>query len=131
MASFRLRGLRWQARILRTGSAPVVQSFVTRLDAERWARSVETDMDKGSFVSVSLAQRTTLGEVISRYIAEVLPSMRGAKDDAIRLNWCAVVLAGRAGLQAGPATLPHCPLVRFDVAVHRAQMMRPPARLRR
>ena len=86
MASFRLRGLRWQARILRKGSAPVVQSFVTRLDAERWARSVETDMDKGSFVSVSLAQRTTLGEVISRYIAEVLPSMRGAKDDAIRLN---------------------------------------------
>ena len=86
MASFRLRGLRWQARILRKGSAPVVQSFVTRLDAERWARSVETDMDKGSFVSVSLAQRTTLGEVISRYIAEVRPSMRGAKDDAIRLN---------------------------------------------
>lgn len=33
-----------------------------------------------------MAQRTTVREVLERYIREVLPSMKGARDDAIRLN---------------------------------------------
>jgi len=86
MATFRFRANRWQARVRRKGTPEQTKSFLTRHDAERWARSVEVEIDKGSYISASGAQRTTLSDLIQRYIREVLPSMKGAKDDEIRLR---------------------------------------------
>ncbi len=86
MASIRQRGNKWQARIARMGFPPEVKTFGTRQDAERWARSIETEMDRGSYVSRSEAEATTLGHVLERYIAEVAPSMRGGTEDTIRLR---------------------------------------------
>jgi integrase len=43
-------------------------------------------MDRGSYVSYTEAQKTTLGDLIQRYVAEVLPSMKGAHEDSIRLK---------------------------------------------
>ena len=43
-------------------------------------------MDRGGYTSPSIAQKTTLGELIQRYMVEVLPSMRGAPEDSIRLK---------------------------------------------
>lgn len=85
MASFRMHGSRWQARINRKGYPPETQSFLTRQDAERWARSVEIEMDRGSFVRPSDTQNVTLTELIERYMGEVTPTMKGAKEDLIRL----------------------------------------------
>jgi integrase len=86
MASIRNRGNRWQARVTQKGFPDEVKSFTTRQDAERWARSVETEMDKGSFISRSEAESTTFGEILKRYIAEVCPTKRGGIDEAIRLR---------------------------------------------
>ena len=86
MASFRQRGSKWQARIKRDGFPDQVKSFEAKAEAERWARSVESDMDRGSYVSYTEAQRTTLADLIQRYMAEVLPSMKGALEDSIRLR---------------------------------------------
>jgi integrase len=85
MATFRFRANRWQARVRRKGHPDLTKTFVTRQDAERWARSAEVDLDRGSYVNTCEAQRTTLAGLIDRYINEVLPSKRGAKDDRIRL----------------------------------------------
>lgn len=86
MASFRYRSNQWQARVRRKGYPDETKSFVTRQDAERWARSIEADIDKGQFVNVSEAQRTTLGDLIERYLVEVTPLMKGASEDTIRLK---------------------------------------------
>jgi integrase len=86
MASIRFRNNKWQARVIRKGHEPVARSFLTKLDAERWSRSIESEMDKGAYVSTSEAEQTTLGELITRYMKEVTPSFRGAKEDLIRLN---------------------------------------------
>ena len=86
MASFRQRNNKWQARISRDGHPDQVKTFEAKADAERWARSVESEMDKGHFVSVSEAQRTTLGDVIERYLVEVTPRMKSATEDTIRLK---------------------------------------------
>ena len=86
MATFRNRHGKWQARIVRKGQEPISKSFTTRQDAERWARQIETEMDQGRFVSPVEAERTTFGELIGRYMLEVAPTMRGAKDDLIRLK---------------------------------------------
>ena len=90
MASFRFRSGAWQARVRRLGYPDEQRSFQTLQDAERWSRSIETEMDKGSFSSQTEvqkeAQKTTLRELIERYITEVLPGLKGAHDDAIRLK---------------------------------------------
>ena len=86
MASIRNRSGVWQARVVRKGHAPVTKSFHSKQDAQQWARQIEAEMDKGSFVNTVLAERTTFSEVIIRYIEEVLPTMRGGTADVIRLN---------------------------------------------
>ncbi len=86
MASFRQRGGKWQARVLRNGYPDQTKTFVTKADAEKWARSLESEIDKGQFASLNEAQRNTLGDLIARYLAEVTPSMKGAAEDTIRLK---------------------------------------------
>ncbi len=86
MASFRQHGNGWQGRIRRRGYPDITKTFETKADAEKWARALESEIDKGQFVSASEAQRNTLGDVIARYLAEVTPSMKGASEDTIRLK---------------------------------------------
>ena len=86
MASYRQRGGKWQARVIRDGYPDQTKTFESKADAEKWARALESEIDKGQFVNVSEAQRTTLGNVIARYLAEVTPSMKGAPEDTIRLK---------------------------------------------
>lgn len=86
MASFRQRNNKWQARVSRDGYPDQVKTFDARADAERWARSVETEMDKGQFIDTQEALRTTLRELILRYVREVTPTMKSVLEDTIRLN---------------------------------------------
>jgi hypothetical protein len=86
MASLRQHGKGWQARIRRQGYPDITKSFQNRQDADRWARAVEAEMDKGQFVSIDEAQCSTLGDLIARYLAEVTPTMKGVTEDMIRLK---------------------------------------------
>lgn len=75
----------WQARV-RKANQSISKTFINKVDAERWAKQVEVDMQKGSYTNLVLAERTTLGELIDRYIVEVIPTMRGALEDRFRLK---------------------------------------------
>lgn len=86
MATFRNRGGKWQARVQIKGHAVRSKTFINKVDAERWAKQIEVEMQKGSYTNLVLAERTTFAEIIERYIAEVLPTMRGGKADYIRLK---------------------------------------------
>lgn len=86
MASIRFRSNKWQARVSRKGEQSLVKTFQSREDAERWARSIEVEWDKGTYTNLHQAQKTTFGELIERYLREVTPLMRGAKADTIRLK---------------------------------------------
>lgn len=86
MASLRQHGNGWQGRIRRRGYPDITKTFETKADAEKWARALESEIDKGQFVSVNEAQRSTLGDVIARYLVEVTPTMKGATEDKIRLK---------------------------------------------
>ncbi len=85
MASIRNRNGVWQARVIRRGFPTTAKSFTTRQEAERWARQVEAQIDQGRFVSLRLDEKTTFGELITRYMAEVTPLMKSAPHDLIRL----------------------------------------------
>ena len=86
MATFRNRSGKWQARIQVKGHAALCKTFINKVDAERWAKQVEVEIQKGSYNNLVLAERTTFAEIIERYIGEVLPTMRGGKADYIRLK---------------------------------------------
>jgi len=86
MASFRNRNGKWQARIQVKGHTALSKTFINKADAEKWAKQVEVEIQKGSYTNLVLAERTTFAEIIERYIAEVLPTMRGGKADYIRLK---------------------------------------------
>jgi integrase len=86
MASFRQRNGKWQARVFRDGYPDLAKTFQSKIDAERWARSVEVSLDRGTYVDPTEAERVTLGDLIGRYIKEVLPSMKGYVEDSYRLR---------------------------------------------
>ena len=86
MASIRNRNGKWQARITRKGQPTVAKSFQSKQDAEKWARQLESEMDKGCYTNTLLANRTLFKEVIERYIQEVTLKTRSRREDRFRLN---------------------------------------------
>ncbi len=71
MASITKRGKFWRAQVVRRGYPPQYRTFDLRTDAEAWARTLETEMDRGVFVSRAEAERTTLAEALGRYKTEI------------------------------------------------------------
>ncbi len=97
MATIRkLRG-RWQAQVRRRGMAPRAKSFDAKADAERWARQLETEIDRsGLMQDTRLAETTTLSSVLERYLIEVTPRKRSAKSETSRLrSICRLPIAHR------------------------------------
>ena len=61
---------------------PVAKSFNTKTEATRYARLLESEIDRGVFVDRTETQRSTLGELIDRYLAEVTPKKKSARSNA-------------------------------------------------
>ncbi|MGE5523150.1 MAG: site-specific integrase [Rhodospirillaceae bacterium] len=96
MATVRKRGKKWQARIQRRNWR-VAHSFITRADAERWAREVEIEIERGTYIkSSSQSDDVTLGDLIHRYATQVTPAKKSAVQEALRLkHWREHPLAAR------------------------------------
>ena len=72
MATIRERGpYQWQVQILRKGQSPQYRTFNNKSDAEKWARSIEAEMDRGVFVSRKESENTALSEALNRYEQEI------------------------------------------------------------
>ncbi|MHB1658045.1 MAG: site-specific integrase [Acidithiobacillus sp.] len=71
MATFKQRESGWwQAVIRRRGHPSQSKTFENKRDAEAWARDIENQMDKGSFVSRSISEKMTMTELIDRFKEE-------------------------------------------------------------
>lgn len=88
MATIRQRGKgQWQAQVRKDGYPPQSKTFQYKSDAEQWAKGIERDMERGVFVSRSEAEKTLLGDLIDRYILEVVPKKRSSYNETQRLNF--------------------------------------------
>ncbi len=87
MATIRkLRG-RWQAQVRRRGMKPRCKSFDTKLEAEKWARDLEAQVDRfGAAPDTKILESTTLGQLLERYQREVSPLKRGAVQEIQRID---------------------------------------------
>ncbi len=76
MATLRKRSNgHWQARV-RKAKQTLTKTFIHKADAEKWAKQVAVELDKGSYTNLMLAERKTFAELIERNITEAAPAMR-------------------------------------------------------
>ena len=67
MATIRkLRG-KWQAMIRRKFAKPIYKTFTLKEDAYKWARQIETDIEKGIFQDTNEAHKVTLRTILLEY----------------------------------------------------------------
>ena len=87
MATIRkLRG-RWQAQVRRRGLKARAKSFDTKGEAERWARDLETQVDRfGIAPDSKILESTTLGAILRRYQLEVTTKKRGHVQESQRID---------------------------------------------
>lgn len=77
MATIRKRNGRFQAQVRVKGSDAVSRTFETKVEAQRWARSIEVAIDDGSRPKRTCQkQAVTFGEVLGRYQAEITPGKK-------------------------------------------------------
>lgn len=85
MATIRKRGTaQWEARIRKKGWPVTCKTFDTKIQAEQWSRHIESEMDRGVFISRTEAETTTLNEAIERYILEYIPRLSDPKREENR-----------------------------------------------
>jgi integrase len=86
MATITRRGeYQWQVKIRRNGYPAQSKTLNTKAEAESWSRLIESEMDRGIFVSRSEAEKNTLHDLVDRYIKEVTPTKRSADSEKSRL----------------------------------------------
>ncbi|OHB30787.1 MAG: hypothetical protein A2X84_08585 [Desulfuromonadaceae bacterium GWC2_58_13] len=87
MASIRKRGDRqWEVRIQRKGFEPIIKTFPTKFAAEKFAREIESQIDRRVWVSNVEAEKMTLEGILKRYLREVTPQKKGKKQETSRIN---------------------------------------------
>jgi hypothetical protein len=78
MGSIRERGkFQFQARVNRKGWPVQTKTFNEKSEAQAWVRLIESEMDRGIFVSRTEAESTTLLQAVDRYLVEVTPTKKG------------------------------------------------------
>lgn len=87
MASIKKRGkYQWHVRIRKKGYQTQCKTFWTKADAESWASEVESEMNRGVFISRVEAEQTSLTEAIDRYILEYLPRLAHPDKEISRIK---------------------------------------------
>jgi len=87
MAALRNRNGKWQAQVRIKGHAPRTKSFISKRDAERWARQTETELEATVLrVDHRVLDRTSVRDLLDRYRKEVTVRKRGIASEEKRLD---------------------------------------------
>ena len=74
MAAITKRGeYSWRVQVRRKGMPPLYKTFNYKDDAEKWARQMEAQLDRGLFLDRKEAERTTFEELAQRFATEYAP----------------------------------------------------------
>ena len=76
----------WHARVRRQGQPGQTKSFHLRIDAEAWARRVESEQERGLWRDTSDSDRT-LDDLLDEYARERLPAMLSVATPYILARW--------------------------------------------
>jgi len=86
MATIRKKAGKWQGLIRRSFHKPISKTFISKQDAQRWARETERLIEVGQYVDLSEANKTTLKALLERYEREVSSKKRSSADKYLIKN---------------------------------------------
>ena len=87
MANIEFKGeFQWQARIRRKGYPEQSKTFERQIDAQQWARKIESEMDAGSFIDRKPLEKKTLGDLLKQYGEEITPHKKGADKEQSKIK---------------------------------------------
>jgi hypothetical protein len=73
MATFSNRNGKWQARVRRQGYQAITKSFIALLDAEKWARQTEVELDQNAYCNTTLAEKNHIQRTYRKIYARNNP----------------------------------------------------------
>lgn len=80
--------MHYHVQIRIKGCPPQYASFKRKTDAERWIQQTEAAIREGRHFKTSESKKHTLGQLIDRYIKNVLPTKRKCEQrQGAQLNW--------------------------------------------
>lgn len=80
--------LSYRARIRLRGHPEVNGTFARRTDAKRWIQATEAAIREGRYFALAEAKRHTFGDMVDRYVADVLPHKpKNASNTQAQLLW--------------------------------------------
>jgi integrase len=87
LATISSRGpYQWRAKIRRAGYPEQSKTFVTKVEAEAWARDIESKIDQGIFIDRSALEKTRLLDILDRYEKEITPTKKGKVQEKSKLK---------------------------------------------
>lgn len=87
MATITKRGdYQYRVQVRRVGYPPVYKTFIYLADAEVWGRSVESQMDQGTYQENTQADSVTIESLANDYIEDITPLKKNAKEDKRLMN---------------------------------------------
>lgn len=86
MATISKRPNGYQVQIRKKGFPTISKLFKSHKEARLWGSFVESQMDIGCFKDKTLAENTTLGDLLERYVKEVTPHKKSSKQESHRIH---------------------------------------------
>ena len=77
---------KWQAMIRRKGVKSYAKTFSKQDDAIRWARQIESEIDKGLINNYSITDKSLFLEIVARYQSEITPYKKSFTREVSRLK---------------------------------------------
>lgn len=97
--------VRYRAQIRMRGRKSISKTFLRRRDAERWAKETESAIQQNLYLHTAEAEKHTLGELINRYLDEVMPEKKSGRTQRQQLQWWRDELGERLLTEMNPAVL--------------------------
>ena len=76
----------YRVKVRIKGEKPRTRTFKRLTDAKGWAKAVETDLGRGSFVPTTVDRRRTVADLIDKFIKEELPTRGHNADRMLESN---------------------------------------------
>ncbi len=83
-------------------------TFERLTDAKKWTQQTESAIREGRHFKTTEAKRHTLAELIDRYIHDILPNKKSAKDQTQQLGWWKMEIGSRTLSDITPSILAEC-----------------------
>jgi len=102
-------GVRYQARVRLKGFPEQAATFERITDAKRWVQDTEAAIRDGRHFKTSEAKRHTLGDMVDRYVRDVMPTKpKSAKAQTRQLNWWKSRIGAYTLADVTPSLLAEC-----------------------